>query len=164
VSDTPDSAPPANETGRYPLRGSNNWAVSGALTADGRAIVSNDMHLGLRTPNIFYQARLVVDGEEGYEVTGVTLPGTPFVIAGSNTRVAWGYTNSYGDWTDAVVLKPGSAPGTYKTPEGEREFAEHTETIDVKDGDSVTYIVRETIWTGRCEPAPDRSRKSGFCQ
>ena len=146
VSDTPDSAPPANETGRYPLRGSNNWAVSGALTADGRAIVSNDMHLGLRTPNIFYQARLVVDGEEGYEVTGVTLPGTPFVIAGSNTRVAWGYTNSYGDWTDAVVLKPGSAPGTYKTPEGEREFAEYTETIDVKDGDSVTYIVRETIW------------------
>ncbi|MGB5331574.1 MAG: penicillin acylase family protein [Woeseiaceae bacterium] len=146
VSDRPDIASPANETGRYPLRGSNNWAVSGALTANGRAIVSNDMHLGLRTPNIYYQARLVVDGDEGYEITGVTLPGAPFVIAGSNTQVAWGYTNSYGDWTDAVVLKPGSEPGTYKTPEGEREFTEHRETIAVKDSDPVTYIVRETIW------------------
>ena len=146
VRDKPDNASSARETGRYPLRGSNNWAVSGALTANGRAIVSNDMHLGLNTPNIYYQARLVVDGAESYEVAGVTLPGAPFVIAGSNTRVAWGYTNSYGDWTDAVVLKPGSAPDTYKTPEGDREFTVHRESIRVKDNDPVTYLVRETIW------------------
>ncbi len=141
-----DDAPPANEQGRQPLRGSNNWAVSGALTADGRAIVSNDMHLGLNTPNIFYQARLVVDDVERIDVTGVTLPGTPFVIAGSNTRVAWGFTNSYGDWSDAVVLKPGATPNTYKTPEGDRGFAVHRELIQVKDSDPVPYLIRETIW------------------
>ncbi len=146
VSDIPDVAPPANETGRYPLRGSNNWAVSGALTANGRAIVSNDMHLGLSAPNIYYQARLVVDRAGGIEVAGVTLPGTPFVIAGSNTRVAWGFTNSYGDWTDAVLLQPGAAENTYKTPEGDREFVTHREMIDVKDSDAVSYLVRETIW------------------
>jgi len=33
-------------------RGSNNWAVAGRLTADGGAIVANDMHLGLSAPNI----------------------------------------------------------------------------------------------------------------
>ncbi|MCB0641160.1 MAG: penicillin acylase family protein, partial [Phaeodactylibacter sp.] len=38
--------------------GSNNWAVAGALTADGRAIVANDMHLGLRVPNLWFRARL----------------------------------------------------------------------------------------------------------
>ncbi len=141
-----DDAPPANEQGRYPLRGSNNWAVSGALTADGRAIVSNDMHLGLNTPNIYYQARLVIDDVEGVDVAGVTLPGTPFVIAGSNTRVAWGFTNSYGDWSDAVVLKPGATPNTYKTPEGDREFVVHRELIQVKDSDPVPYQIRETIW------------------
>ncbi|MGB5276714.1 MAG: penicillin acylase family protein, partial [Gammaproteobacteria bacterium] len=64
-------APPAMEIGRYPLRGSNSWAVSGNLTESGRAIVSNDMHLGLRIPNIYYQARLVVAGDEAREVTGV---------------------------------------------------------------------------------------------
>ena len=139
-----DAAPPANEVGRYPLRGSNNWAVSGALTENGRAIVSNDMHLGLNTPNIYYQARLIVAGIS--DVAGVTIPGAPFVIAGSNTRVAWGFTNSYGDWTDAVVLKPGSRANTYQTPDGDKEFVTHREQIAVKDGQAVEYVIRETVW------------------
>ena len=146
IRHVPDDAPPANEQGRYPLRGSNNWAVSGALTANGRALVSNDMHLGHRVPNIWYQARLRVEGPLGRDVTGVTLPGTPFVISGSNTRIAWGYTNSYGDWTDAVLLRPGTAADTYLTPEGDREFETHVEIINVKDGDPVEYEIRETIW------------------
>ncbi|MGB5625322.1 MAG: penicillin acylase family protein, partial [Woeseiaceae bacterium] len=107
---------------------------------------SNDMHLGLNAPNIYYQARLVVQGEEGTDVAGVTLPGAPFVIAGSNTRVAWGFTNSYGDWSDAVVLQSGSAANTYRTPEGDREFTVHRELINVKDSEPVPYQIRETIW------------------
>jgi len=141
-----DQAPPANEQGRYPLRGSNNWAVSGALTSNGRALVSNDMHLGHNVPNIWYQARLRIAGQGGLDVTGVTLPGAPFVISGSNTKVAWGYTNSYGDWTDAVLLKPGDQEGTYKTPDGDREFETIVEAIKVKDAEDVEYTIRETIW------------------
>jgi len=139
-----DDAPAANEQGRYPLRGSNNWAVSGALTASGRALVSNDMHLGHATPNIWYQARLQIPGQ--LDLAGVTLPGAPFVISGSNARVAWGYTNSYGDWTDAVLLKPGATEGTYRTPEGDREFNVIVETINVKGADPVEYTIRETVW------------------
>ncbi len=146
VRDVDDRSPPVREVGRYPLRGSNNWAVSGTLTPDGRAIVSNDMHLGLSTPNIYYQARLVLPGESGIDVTGVTLPGTPFVVAGSNTHVAWGFTNSYGDWTDAVVLRPGDSPDTYRTPAGEQAFVTHREIINVKGGEPVEYVVRETVW------------------
>jgi penicillin amidase len=141
-----DEAPPAGEVGKQPLHGSNNWAVAGELTATGRAIVSNDMHLGLAAPNIYYRARLVVPGDGGREVTGVTLPGAPFVIAGSNTRVAWGYTNSYGDWTDAVVLRPGDEPGTYRTPEGDLPFEEYREVIQVKGAEPVEMRIRETVW------------------
>lgn len=137
---------PAGEVGKKPLNGSNNWAVAGELTATGRAIVSNDMHLGLAAPNIYYQARLVVAADPGRDVTGVTLPGTPFLIAGSNTRIAWGYTNSYGDWTDAVVLRPGDEPGTYRTPEGDRPFTEYREVIDVKGAEPVEIVIRETVW------------------
>lgn len=144
VRHVPDTAPPANEQGRYPLRGSNNWAVSGALTTNGRALVSNDMHLGHNVPNIWYQARIRIEGE--FDVAGVTLPGAPFVISGSNTKVAWGYTNSYGDWTDAVVLRPGDQEGTYKTPEGDREFETIIEMINVKGSDPVEFTIRETIW------------------
>jgi penicillin amidase len=86
--------------------GSNNFAVSGALTKDGRAILANDMHLHLRAPNIWFRARLLypdsraADGQ--VDVSGFTLPGVPGVIVGSNTHVAWGFTNSYGDWADWV--------------------------------------------------------------
>lgn len=146
IRDVEDAAPAANEEGRPPLPGSNNWAVSGTLTEDGRAIISNDMHLGLNTPNIYYRARLVVDGETPVDVSGVTLPGAPFVIAGSNTKIAWGYTNSYGDYTDAVVLQPGAGDNSYRTPEGELEFDLHTEVITVKGADPVELAIRETIW------------------
>jgi penicillin amidase len=141
-----DAALAANENGRRPLLGSNNWAVSGALTESGRAIVSNDMHLGLDTPNIYYRARVIVEGVESRDVTGVTLPGTPFIVAGSNTMVAWGFTNSYGDYTDAVVLEPGEAEGSYKTPDGDLPFEIYKEIIKVKGDESVEYEVRETIW------------------
>ena len=146
LRDVADDAPAANEVGKPALNGSNNWAVSGALTTTGRAIVSNDMHLGLTAPNIYYQARLKVTGDDPRDVTGVTLPGAPFVVAGSNTKIAWGYTNSYGDWSDAVVLQAGSQPGTYKTPAGELPFTEHRESIRVKGADAEEIVIRETIW------------------
>lgn len=146
LRDVEDVSNPIRELGRYPLRGSNNWAVSGALTKNGRAIVSNDMHLGLNTPNIYYRARLRIEGADPLDISGATLPGTPFVIAGSNTRVAWGFTNSYGDYTDAVVLRPGAKDGTYATPEGDQSFVVHNELINVKSEDPVVYEIRETVW------------------
>ena len=146
LRDVADEPGATNETGRYRLRGSNNWAVSGAHTKHGRAIVSNDMHLGLDTPNVYYRARLVLDGGDPRDASGVTLPGTPFIIAGSNTRVAWGFTNSYGDYTDAVILRTGDEDGTYVTPDGDLTFAVHKEMIKVNGGESVELEIRETIW------------------
>jgi penicillin amidase len=76
----------------------------------------------------------------------VTLPGTPFVIGGSNGRVAWGNTNSYGDWSDAVVLQPGRSAGTYRNGDVELPFAEVVEKIEVKGDEPVDYVIRETVW------------------
>lgn len=129
---------------RDELPGSNNWAVSGELTADGRAIVANDMHLGLRVPTIYYRARLRVGDE--LDISGVTLPGTPLVIAGSNGRIAWGFTNSYGDWSDAIVVHAGSEDDSYLAPAGERRFERHEEIIEVRGAPSETLVVRETVW------------------
>lgn len=84
-----------------PTPGSNNFAVSGELSATGSAIVADDMHLGLRLPHIWFRASLVVDGRR---VTGVTLPGTPLIVVGSNGDVAWGFTNAYADFTDMVRI------------------------------------------------------------
>jgi penicillin amidase len=124
--------------------GSNNWAVGGALTASGAALVANDMHLGLDVPAIWYRARLVVKG--GVDATGVTLPGTPFLVAGSNGRVAWGYTNSYIDTSDAVVVEwIDEAAGTYRTPAGPATVKRIDERLCVRAA-CETLPVKETIW------------------
>jgi len=126
--------------------GSNNWALAGARTASGRALVANDMHLGLRVPNTWYRLRLVVDDAD-VDVTGVSLPGTPLVVAGSNGRIAWGFTNSYGDYQDQVVVEPAEGDaGRYRTPEGPRAFEVHEERIAVRGGAPETLRVQETVW------------------
>ena len=128
------------------LPGSNNWAIAGKLTASGRAIVANDMHLGITVPNVFYRARLRVTGSQSIDLSGLTIPGAPILVAGSNGYVAWGNTNSYGDWSDAVIIKAGSEPDTYVTPQGERKYSEYRERILVKDSEPEELVVRETIW------------------
>jgi len=134
------------EPGPDPMVGSNNWALAGGRTASGRALIANDMHLGLRVPNTWYRLRLVV-GESGVDITGVTLPGTPVVVAGSNGHVAWGFTNSYGDYQDQVVLEaePGD-PGRYLTADGPCEFVTHREELRVSGGAVETLLIRETQW------------------
>ena len=105
--------------------GSNSWAVAGTHSSDGAALLANDMHLGLRLPHVWYRARLIVDatGDEHRDLVGVTLPGLPVLVVGSNGHVAWGYTNSYGDWTDLVVVEADPANADqYLTPEGSEAF------------------------------------------
>ena len=133
------------------LAGSNNWAVAGSRTAHGRAILANDMHLGMAVPNTWYRVMLEWPAEDGcgpmHRMVGVTLPGSPVVVVGSNTRVAWGFTNSQGDWSDLVVLErdPENAD-RYLTSSGYRAFEDHTETILVRDGKAEDLDIRSTIW------------------
>jgi penicillin amidase len=94
-------AGPADErVGEAIAPGSNNWAVAGVHTRSGVALIANDMHLDLGVPVVWYPARLKVTGNPMVDITGVTLPGTPAVAAGSNGQLAWGFTNSYGDFSD----------------------------------------------------------------
>lgn len=127
--------------------GSNNWAVSGKRSANGGAIVSDDMHLGIKLANTWYRLLLHVPGQHGStrRIVGVSIPGVPAVVAGSNGNVAWGFTNSYGDYVDLVEV--GSAkdrPGQAKLPGGWETPTEHAETILVKGQPAVTLKVRET--------------------
>jgi penicillin amidase len=133
--------------GSAPLAGSNNWAVHGSRAADG-AMVANDMHLGLGMPNIWYRASLVEgEGPAARRVTGVTLPGVPAIVAGSNGRIAWGFTNTGGDWADLIVLETDPAdPDRYLTADGARPFEHFTERIAVKGDDEVVLDVLETQW------------------
>jgi penicillin amidase len=152
--------------------GSNSWAVSGTLTANGGALLANDMHLSVRVPNIWYRAALewpaspvsrnasaaflpvprnasaaFLDGGEPNRLIGVTLPGTPAMVVGSNTHVAWGFTNTYADWGDLVLLDVDPMqPERYRTPHGWREFERYDEVIKIAGQDDRHEPVTWTIW------------------
>ncbi len=128
------------------LIGSNNWTVSGTRTATGAALVANDMHLGFRVPTIWYRARLIVDdAATAQDATGVTLPGNAAIIAGSNGHIAWGFTNSYGEYQTLVRLHPVEGrPGFYATAGGAEPLREVSEEIRVHGAPSVTVTIRES--------------------
>jgi penicillin amidase len=135
------------------LPGSNNWAVGGALTRDGGAILANDMHLGHSVPNIWYRASLTWRQTPPHRLTGVTLPGVPTVVAGSNGDLAWGFTNTTADWSDIVLLEVDPAdPSRYLTPQGWQPFSTRREEILVAGAAAQTVEVRETIWGPVIEP------------
>ena len=117
--------------------GSNNWVVSGAHTLSGKPLLSNDMHLTHQMPNLWYQAHLR-SGQ--FDVVGVTLPGTPFVIVGHNKRIAWGFTN-LGPTVEDVYIEHFNDSGQYLTPEGWRYPEHRREVIHVKDKPDVTLDV-----------------------
>ena len=126
------------------LAGSNAWAVSGNKTEDGRAILANDMHLGISVPNIWYRVEL---DYPKVRAAGVNLPGTPFLISGSNQYVAWGATNLGGDFLDLVKLEinPDNAR-QYRVGDNWKNFDERNEVIRIKGGNSKTLTVKETLW------------------
>ncbi|MBO9689793.1 MAG: penicillin acylase family protein [Mitsuaria chitosanitabida] len=112
--------------------GSNNWAVSGSRSTHGGAILANDMHLGLGVPSIWYRAQFQIGSGPGMlRAAGVTLPGLPALVVGSNGTVAWGFTNAYGKWFDWVDVPENAAIKT------------HQEPIEVKGGATQTLVVVE---------------------
>jgi penicillin amidase len=135
--------------------GSNNWAVAGTHTANGAALVANDMHLGQRVPTVWYRARLRIaaqEGTPGLDLNGVTLPGTPALIAGSNGHIAWGFTNSYGNWFDVA---PGPCAAAREGPPLEvahEEIRVHgapSVGLDVRSG-PLGVLWRTNTVTQRC--------------
>ena len=85
-----------------PRANSNAWVVSGTRTATGRPILANDPHLLIEMPSVWYELHLVA---AGLDVQGVSMPGTPFVAIGHNTRIAWGFTNTGADVQDLVLQR-----------------------------------------------------------
>ncbi|UVW30106.1 penicillin acylase family protein [Massilia sp. H6] len=128
--------------------GSNNTAVAGSRSASGAAIVSDDMHLGLQLPNIWYRVALRFPDAQGRQrrIVGVSLAGAPpAIIVGSNGQVAWAFTNSYADLVDLVALGSDPArPGQVRTPAGWETPASHVELIAVKGAAPERFVVRDT--------------------
>ncbi|MFN7182867.1 MAG: penicillin acylase family protein [Thermomonas haemolytica] len=137
------------------LVGSNNFAIAGRLTSDGRAIIENDMHLTLRAPNIWFRARLRYADSQApggrVDITGFSLPGLPAIVVGSTGHIAWGFTNSYIDTADWRHLRPCAAGAT----PGCMPVRTRTEVIRIAGAPPQTLRVEETDWGPILHRTPD---------
>ena len=124
--------------------GSNAWAVSGRRTAHGGAVICNDSHRALDTPNVYWQCRVSCPE---FDVVGATFPGLPgFPHFGFNGSVAWAITHADADTQDLYVERfDGSR---YLTPDGWAEADVRAERIAVRDD----YEVPVTVWSTRHGP------------
>jgi penicillin amidase len=80
--------------------GSNNWAVSGALSATGTPLIAGDPHLPQSMPGIWYENSLR-HGERF--VRGGSMPGMPGIYMGQGNDVCWTFTNVMADVQDLFV-------------------------------------------------------------
>lgn len=80
--------------------GSNNWALSGAKTASGFAIMANDPHRRQQIPSLRYWVHL---NAPGWNVIGGGEPALPGVSIGHNDFGAWGLTIFSIDQEDIFV-------------------------------------------------------------
>jgi penicillin amidase len=127
--------------------GSNAWAVSGRRTAHGGAVLCNDSHRALDSPNVYWQCHLTCPE---FSVIGAAFPGVPgFPHFGHNGQVAWAITHAGADTQDLYLeWFDEHRPGWYRTEDGWAQAARRTETIAVRGAGPVTT----TVWTTRHGP------------
>lgn len=165
LADFIDAGDKIQDLGIVPFQGSNNWAVSGGRTGTGKPVLSNDMHLGLSSPGIWMQMHQVVPGR--LNVTGVAIPGEPYIVAGHNENIAWGMTNLMvddvdlflemtdenktkylfdGEWKDIIIEKELIRVKKGKTMEREIKYTHHGPIISALhniEGDDISMC-----WSG----------------
>ncbi len=128
--------------------GSNNWVISGKLTATGKPLLANDPHLSEQMPSIWYEIGLHCQPKGPdcpYEVTGFSFAGDPGVIIGHNQHIAWGVTNTGPDVQDLYIEKINpDNPNQYEVNGKWVDMQLVNETLQVSGAQPVNLTVRYT--------------------
>jgi penicillin amidase len=126
-----------------PDQGSNAWVVGGSHTASGLPLLAGDPHQGLSMPTLWYEVGLhTSDGQ--YDVVGASLPGLPGIEIGHNAHVAWSVTNARPDVQDLFIETLDADGAQYQFMGEWKDITVREETIQIKDGETITLKVRAT--------------------
>ncbi|MCJ7582991.1 MAG: penicillin acylase family protein, partial [Candidatus Aminicenantes bacterium] len=133
------------EINRSPeFQGSNNWVISGGKTESKSPLLANDPHLEINVPPIWFEIHMK---SPTIDVTGVSLPGVPFVMIGHNDSIAWGITNSAADVQDLYIEKLNDSKDMYLDTDGWKPLLRREELIKIKGKKKPERF--EVLWTSR---------------
>ncbi|NER18025.1 penicillin acylase family protein [Spongiivirga citrea] len=123
-----------------PFIGSNSWVISPDKTKNGKVIFANDPHIAYSQPAVWYQSHIVTPN---YEMYGYNLALTPFPLLGHNRNYAYGLTMFANDDLDFYFEENNPKNELqYATPNGFEDYKILKKTINVKDGDPISYDLR----------------------
>jgi acyl-homoserine lactone acylase PvdQ len=148
ASSPADAAWPGAMIGAAPASqaASNAWAVTGANTQDGAALLANDPHLPAVMPATWYELEMQAPG---YHAAGVALPGVPLILIGHNADLAWGITASVADTQDLFLERVGRDGRSVVRPDGRSEPIQvRVESIPVADRPSPVRLEIESTSHG----------------
>lgn len=85
----------------FHVLGSNNWAIDGRFTDNGKPLIANDPHQPLQSPSVMYAQHLnSADGGGGFDAAGFGFAGAPGVQLGHNRNLHWAATTGFADCMD----------------------------------------------------------------
>ncbi len=116
------------------FKGSNNWVVSGKHTESGKPILCSDPHVEVnRVPPLWYETVLHLPGNT---ILGSGLPGSPNIVIGRTSKIAWGITYAYMDMVDYRIEE--CKAGKFRRRDGWQSFNIREEKIKIKGKDTIT--------------------------
>ena len=120
--------------------GSNNWVMTGSRSPTGVPILANDPHRRIEMPALRYFVHL---NAPGWNVIGGGEPPFAGVDAGSNARMAWGFTFAGTDMVDVYVeeLHP-DEPDLVRWQDGWEPLRVIEEEIPVKGRDPEPIVLK----------------------
>lgn len=136
-----------DESKDEPLEGSNMWAISPSKSATGNAMLFINPHVGFFGGGQRYEAHLRSD--EGLNVYGFAILGTPYIRSGFTQNLGWSHTNNYADTADAYLetFDDPKNPLAYRYGSGYRTAVEWTDEVKVKTANGIEtrrYRFRKT--------------------
>lgn len=121
--------------------GSNNWVVSGKMSASQKPVIANDPHLSLSVPGKWYFAMIRSDN---WNAEGFTIPGLPAVVIGKNRNIAWAMTNVMADDCDFYSERLDSTGSRYYIDNQLRNLTVYTDSFAVKDSLHYKFTIRKS--------------------
>ncbi|MBI2950276.1 MAG: penicillin acylase family protein [Verrucomicrobia bacterium] len=121
---------------------SHAWAVSGARSSTGSAMLVSDPRTQVANPSLFYEFH--IQGKT-FNARGIGVAGSPIILVGFNEKVAWGMTALGADQADLFRLKTDPAHTNQYFFDGQwRHMEVVNQSIKVKGGEPRSSSVR---WT-----------------
>jgi acyl-homoserine-lactone acylase len=147
-----------NEIANDAFPGSNAHAVAASRSTDGVTRLNVNSHQPWEGPVAWYEIQ--VHSEEGWNMTGGTFPGAPFLLHGHNDHLGWAHTVNSPDLVDVYQLVPDPArPRAYRYDGATRDLVVRDAALEIDLGYFTLTVHKDVL---AAEQGPVLETKHGL--